>query len=47
MRDVAGRIEPEKEEETPSKKKKKKTHSWRQVVENIFVKEAGQRCCML
>ena len=45
MRNVAGRIEPEKEEETPSKKKK--THSWRQVVENIFVKEAGQRCCML
>ena len=43
---VTGRIEPEKEEETPSKKKKK-NHSWRQAVENIFVKEAGQWCPML
>ena len=41
MTKVTGRIEPEKEEETPSKKKKK-NHSWRQAVENIFVKEAGQ-----
>ena len=44
MRKITGGIEPEKEEETPSRKKKKNTtnHSWRQVVENIFVKEAGQ-----
>lgn len=40
MTKVTGRIEPEKEEEMPSKKKK--NHSWRQAVENIFVKEAGQ-----
>ena len=48
VRKITGGIEPEEEEETPSRKKTTTTNrSWRQVVENSFVKEAGQWCCML